>query len=117
MSGFHCHIMYPQPECRVYDSVCNRQRTHTADIHVTGTSHAQKGHAPSDRNPETADCASDRERCEIEVREKKKEIISLNTATYRASVHPVLFRLMHFLGIWKSISPDKAEVCPYRDMG
>ena len=49
----------------------------------------------------------DRERYEIEVQEKKKEVPTLTTA-YRVSVDPGMLRRMHFLGKFKSISPNTA---------
>ena len=50
----------------------------------------------------------DRERYEIEVREKKKEVPTMTAATYRVSVDPGMLRRMHFLGKFKSIAPDTA---------
>ena len=35
--------VYPQPGCRVYESVYNRRRTLTADIHVIGSILAERG--------------------------------------------------------------------------
>ena len=45
----------------------------------------------------------DREKYEIEVQEKKKEVPTLTTATYGVSVDPDMLRRMHFLGKFKSI--------------
>ena len=35
--------VYPQPGCRVYESVYNRRRTVTADIHVIGSTPDERG--------------------------------------------------------------------------
>ena len=50
----------------------------------------------------------DRERYEIEVQERKKEVPTLTTASSRVSVDPGMLRRMHFLGKFKSISPNTA---------
>ena len=50
----------------------------------------------------------DRERYEIKVQEKKKEVPTLTTATYRVLVDPGMLRRMHCLGNFKSISPNSA---------
>lgn len=49
----------------------------------------------------------ERERYEIEVAEKRKEVLSLTKATYKVSINQGLLRRMHFLGKSKEIAPGK----------
>ena len=50
--------MYPQPGCRVYDSVYNRRRTLTADIHAIMSIHAKRGTRQAIKIPKNVSCAT-----------------------------------------------------------
>ena len=49
----------------------------------------------------------DRERYELEVLEKQKEVPSLSLASFKVSVDPGLLRRMHFMGKLRAIAPGK----------